>query len=334
MDSEKKIDFLTVEVMNIKQSLRDGSKISDDSRKAIIHDIAQIEKEHRNKRLLTFATVLTVVVSLLSYIGFQSLKQAVSEEVTKSDIKDKILLELTKEKKELTAELVSIKSHFEKVKSYENAIEAKYAKLQKDLDDRERKIHHLINLLSKSEIDKLDFEQLIDSDFKLVLPSIDTFNFIKSVGISEHSVLRVLTVHVYNFEPSHITKDSLKNAISSLQNRFSLSEDGELGPCTTLVIGALLNADFPFVANKELSTSQFKEQPWLTNSFQACSRKDKVNIGRYMDYPDLPLHKELNNFVVAAKLDREILMKSMRNFKVDNQGYKALEYLGYRLNNE
>lgn len=334
MDSEKKIDFLTVEVMNIKQSLRDGSKISDDSRKAIIHDIGQIEKEHRNKRLLAFATVLTVVVSLLSYVGFQSLKQAVSEEVTKSEIKDKILLELTKEKRALSADVESIKSYFERLKNYENSLETKYAKLHKDLDLRERKIHHLINVLSKSEIDKLDFDQLIDSDFKLVLSSIDTFDFIKSVGISEHSVIKVLTVHVYDFEPSNITKESLKNAISSLQNRFSLSNDGQLGPCTTLVIGALLNSDFPFVANKELNDSQFKDQPWLTNSFQACSRNDKVNIGRYMDYPDLPLHKELNNFVEAAKIDRKILMQSMRNFKVDNQGYKALQFLGYGLNSE
>lgn len=329
MESEKKIEFLTIEVMNIKQSLKDGSKISDDSRKAIIHDISQIEKEHRNKRVLTFAAILTVIISLLSYIGFQSLKQAVSEEVTKSEIKEKILLELTKEKTELSADLALLKNNIIKIKSYEKSLEIKYAKLNQDLEYKERKIHRLISLLSKSEIDKLNFEQLIDSDFKLVLSSIDTFDFIKAIGISEYSVIKTLTIHVYDFEPSNITQESLKSAIINLQNRFSLTSDGELGPCTSLVIGSLFNSDFPLIANEELSKSKFTEQSWLTNSFQACSRKDKEHIARYLDYPDLPLHKELNKFIEAASIDREILISSMRNNKVDSKGYKALEYLGY-----
>jgi hypothetical protein len=329
MDSEKKIEFLTTEILNIKQSIKDGSKISDDSRKAIIHDITLIQNESRNKRFGVFTAIMAIVISFLSYIGYQSIKQAVSEEVTKSELKEKILLELTKERKELSLDIRAISNSLEEISNYEKSLQLKYEKLQKNLEIREKKVHHLINVLSKSEIDTLDFEQLIDRNFKYVLPSIKTFDFIKSLGISEHSVIKVLTVYVYDFEPSNITRESLKNAIITLQNRFSLTNDGELGPCTSLVIGALLISDFPFVVNEEISNSKFKSQPWLTNSFQACSRKDKEYISRYLEYPDLPLHKQLNNFVDAAKIDREILIKSLRNFHVDNQGYKALEYLGY-----
>ncbi|MFY8282597.1 hypothetical protein AAEU31_03530 [Pseudoalteromonas sp. SSMSWG5] len=329
MDSEKKIEFLTTEILNIKQSIKDGSKISDDSRKAIIHDITLIQNESRNKRFGVFTAIMAIVISFLSYIGYQSIKQAVSEEVTKSELKEKILLELTKERKELSLDIRSISSSLEEISNYEKSLQLKYEKLQQNLEIREKKVHHLINVLSKSEIDTLDFEQLIDRNFKYVLPSIKTFDFIKALGISEHSVIKVLTVYVYDFEPSNITRESLKNAIITLQNRFSLTNDGELGPCTSLVIGALLISDFPFVANEELSNSKFISQPWLTNSFQACSRKDKEYISRYLEYPDLPLHKQLNNFVDATKIDREILIKSLRNFHVDNQGYKALEYLGY-----
>lgn len=110
MDLESRLGNLTEEVCSIRRQLRDGTKISDDTRKAIIHDVFQMEREHRNKRLLTISTVFTVIVSAISFIGYTSLKQSVTEEITKSKVKESVVLELTQHKNELSYEVEKLKS--------------------------------------------------------------------------------------------------------------------------------------------------------------------------------------------------------------------------------
>lgn len=332
MGLDDKFEHLSEEILNIKRQLREGAKISDDTRKAIIHDVFQMEREHRNKRLLAVSAVFTLVVSAISFIGYSSLKQSVTEEITKSKIKESVILELTQQRNEFSDEINKLKVTIDEFRSLESKIVSKYGEIEKGLAVREEKNHRLLKLFLKKEIDQFNVVGLLDPDFKVISSSLEEFNFIRAFGIDEIYVIILLSVYVDDFSPSKITKLSLQTAVKQLQNQFGLTVDGLLGPCTSLIFSSLMYADYPLQISEGLENSVFKERSWLAASFQACSREDKVNLSRYLDYPDLPLHKELNNFLQAANIDRSTITSNLNTYKVDSNGYRALESLGINTN--
>ncbi|QIR05280.1 hypothetical protein [Salinivibrio costicola] len=126
-------------------------------------------------------------------------------------------------------------------------------------------------------------------------------------------------------------KKSLSESIKQIQQRYDLTIDGKLGPCTSLVIGGLLLERFEMETRTELEGSKYKSESWLVDSFQACSQYDKNQIQRYLDFPDLPLHSELNAFIFAAEINRNNLLKSSTNSQPNSNAYKALSKIGYEL---
>lgn len=218
------------------------------------------------------------------------------------------------------------------LKGLELKINSKYREVEESLDAAEKKNKRLLKLLLKKEIDYFNVSNLLDPEFKVISSSLNDFNFIRAFGIDETYLIILLSVYVDDFSPYKITRHSLQDAIKQVQKQFGLTVDGMLGPCTSLIFSSLMYADYPLQISESLKSSVFKEQSWLVASFQACSREDKVNLNRYLDYPDLPLHKELNNFLQATMIERDIIMNHLNTYKVDANGYRALESLGINSN--
>ena len=329
MEIEQKIEFLTSEVTKLKESLKNGSNISEDTRKAIIHDVSNLEKESRNRRWLLTISVLAVFISLVSYIGFISIKQTISDSFMKSDLKDDLMVFIREERTLLKNDVKLINNMLKVANENNIRLTKEYDDLSKELNQKKEDLHNLARIITKATAKYIDFSELIDKNTAAKLENSSSFNFIKSLGVSEFSVMKVLSIFVVSFEPTNLTFDNLSESIKKIQLRYELTPDGELGPCTALVIGSLYKAAFPLEADTNMKDSIFLNHSWLANAFQACSFNDRTNIERYLAYPDLPLHKELNDFVGALKLDRNILNNSLKSKKVDRVGYKALDYIGY-----
>jgi len=330
VDPEKKIDFLHQELLNLKQTLREGTKISDDARKAIMHDLTQLDKENRNKRLIAWGTVLTIVIGSLSFIGFKSIQKTVAEEIAQSELHKRILKELKLDKVKVANELKNAQELSKQLIEKEKQLDVKFQKMLAKLQTKEEKAHKLMKMLLNTEKGSLNLDTLIDKAFIEYAQQSPSFNFMRALGLSEKSLIKTVAINVSSFNPSVITMESFSEAVKSLQSRYDLEPDGEMGPCSSLMLGSLFLEEFPNEAENELINSSFKLYPWLVNSFQACNRKDKSNIGRYLDYTDLPLHKQLNNFIQLASINSEQLRQKLRTYKVSKEGYKAIEYIGYQ----
>lgn len=329
MEIEQKIEFLTSEVTKLKEGFKRGSNISEDTRKAIIHDVSNLEKESRNRRWVLTISILAVFISLISYIGFISIKQTISDSFIKSNLKDDLLIYIREERAILKNDAKSVKGMLKEANKNNVKLMKKYDDLSKVLNQKNEELHNLARIITKATAKNIDFSELIDKNTEAKLESLSSFNFIKSLGVSEFSVMKALSIFVASFEPTNLAFDNLSESIKKIQLRYELTPDGELGPCTALVIGSLYKSAFPVEAETNIKNSIFLDHSWLANAFQACSYNDRTNIERYLAYPDLPLHKELNDFVDALKLDRGILKNSLKSQKVDRAGYKALDYIGY-----
>ncbi|MGB0948316.1 MAG: hypothetical protein ACPGUG_15970 [Pseudoalteromonas marina] len=330
VDPEKKLDFLHQELLSLKQTLREGTKISDDARKAIMHDLTQLDKEYKNKRLIAWGTVLTIVIGSLSFFGFKSIQKTVAEEIAQSELHKKILNELKEDKIKVANELKNAQKLSTDLIAKEKELDIKFQKMLATLHTQEAKAHKLMKMLLNTEKGSLNLDTLIDTTFIEQAQKSPSFNFIRALGLSEKSLIKTIAINVNSFNPTVISMESFSEAVKSLQSRFDLEPDGEMGPCSSLMLGSLFLEEFPNEAENELSKSSFKLYPWLVNSFQACNKGDKNNIGRYLDYTDLPLHKQLNNFIQLASIDSEQLRQKLRTYKVSKEGYKAIEYIGYQ----
>lgn len=329
MDINQKINFLTNELSDLKQKSKDGSGISEDTRKAIIHDVSNLQDDKSNKRIIMTVTLFAAIVSLASYIGFLSIKQSISETLVDSTLKQELTALVAQERLNLKNEVASIKNDLIMADNANRVLKERYSLLTTEMDKKQEELTNLARIMTRLAAKNIHFEKLIDDTLDLKLIDSIKFNFTKALGISEFSVIKILTLYVDSFNPTDITVDNLSNSIINLQERYGLTQDGELGPCTAITVGALYKLNFPLEADKSMRESIFIKMPWLVKAFQACSQNDGSNVERYLSYPDLPLHKELNNFVDALNIDKGILKQSLKSKVVTISGYKALESIGY-----
>ncbi len=56
---------------------------------------------------------------------------------------------------------------------------------------------------------------------------------------------------------------------------------------------------------------------------------DKESLQRVLEYPELPMHSQLNRFVSASKIDHKQLLDSLHVSTPLPPAYKALEQIGY-----
>ncbi|PML77189.1 hypothetical protein [Enterovibrio norvegicus] len=328
MDIERKIEFLRDELQSLK---KEGTKISEDTRKALIHDISERSRESRFKSLGLAVTFMTVIVSLIAYIGFESVKESAAESIVNSELKVFVLNELSKERKTSNLALNDAKNVIKELQVKEHALTERINKLIGKIEKKEKSLVRVTNVIAKLGINNKDIASIIDPSLLYTLNNYNIFNFTKSFGLSEISVIKLLASETEDFNFHEITKQSINASIQQIQLRYDLVIDGQLGPCTSLVIGGLLLERFEMETRNELEGSKYKSDSWLADSFQACSQNDKNQIQRYLDFPDLPLHSELNSFILAAEINRSELMKSLTNTLPNSSSYKALSEIGYEL---
>tara|TARA_Y100000588_G_C14252638_1_gene924122 strand:- start:1705 stop:2694 length:990 start_codon:yes stop_codon:yes gene_type:complete len=323
MPLETKLKFLQEEIASIKSS---GVCISDDSRKAIIHDVDERNRETRWKAIGLAIGCLTAVISLIAYIGFESVEKRTAEYVASSELKERIVKELSIER-EKSQELVDrANAAIASLEVQEAILTEKVNKLLNQIAVKEDSLVRVTNLIAKLGISNKDVRSAISTEDLYLLNVSKMFNFLNSFGLSELSAIKLLASETENFNFHRITTESLQTSIKQIQQRYELTSDGQLGPCTSLVVGALLLEHYEMETRQELEKSMYKDNSWLANSFQTCSSHDKSQIQRYLDYPDLPLHTELNSFISAMHLDRN---KLLSNSLPNASAYKALSMIDY-----
>ena len=181
--------------------------------------------------------------------------------------------------------------------------------------------HYVLRLAS----DNKNFDKLYDDNFKLTLPKLKMFSLIKHFGVSEYDLIRFFTFNYREFDTTKITESSLRGVIKNVQGRYEILEDGDLGPCTSFVLAALVSENF----NLKKDNIVFSDLPWLVNIFQSCSMGDKATLLRHLDYSDLPLHNSLHNYLETSNISKSKLRFALRSTKVNSIGFKALAYLDY-----
>ncbi len=326
MDVDKKISYLEDEIIAIK---REGTRVSDDTRKAIIHDVAEKSKEGRYKVLTVGFTAMMVFVSLIAYVGFGAIENSTAEYVGKSEIKKQILNELSEERVASDKVLNEVKVLTHQLQMERKKLIELVSELLVEVENKQRSLERVSNVIAKLGIANKDIESIIEPELLDVLRKSNAFVFLKSFGISEISVIKLLANETENFNFHNITKATLSDNVKQIQERYELTVDGNLGPCTSLVIGALLFEHYEMETRSELKNSSYGSEKWLSNSFQTCSQKDKSQIQRYLDFSDLPLHVQLNTFVTATGMKRESLMTNLIKHMPTPNAYEALNYIGY-----
>lgn len=326
MPLETKIKFLQDEISSMKSY---GICISDDSRKAIIHDVYERSRETRWKAIGLAIGGITLVISLIAYIGFESVEKRTAEYIASSELKQEIIKELAIEREKSGELLTKANLALDSLQSKEAMLTLKINKLLEEISIKEDSLVRVTNLIAKLGISNKDVKSAIDPEDLYLLNVAKIFNFLNSFGLSELSAIKLIASETENFNFHKITAESLQINIQEIQQRYDLTSDGQLGPCTSLVIGALLLENYEMETRKELEESMYKNNAWLANSFQACSSHDKNQIQRYLDFPDLPLHTELNSFISAMQLDRKELLSNLSNSMPNASAYKALDAIDY-----
>lgn len=326
MPLETKIKFLQDEISSIKST---GICISDDSRKAIIHDVCERNRETRWKAIGLAIGGLTLVISLIAYIGFESVEKRTAEYVASSKLKQEIVRELAIERAKSEALIKKANLVLDSLQSREAMLTLRVNKLLEEISIKEDSLVRVTNLIAKLGINNKDVKSAINPEDLYFLNLDKTFNFLNSFGLSELSAIKLIASETENFNFHKVTKESLQFNIQEIQQRYELTSDGQLGPCTSLVIGALLLENYEMETRKELEKSMYKNNAWLANSFQTCSQHDKNQIQRYLDFPDLPLHTELNAFISAMQLDRKELLSNLSHSMPNASAYKALNAIDY-----
>ena len=326
MDAEKRISNLEYDINLIR---REGAKISDDTRKAIIHDVTEKSKEGRYKALTIGIAIMTMIVLVITYIGIKSIERSTSEYIATSEFKKKIRAELTQDRNESILALGKANELLHKLEVEKKNLSEKVATLSSMIDSKQLSLERVSNVIIKFNMNNHDLSSIIDPGMLQAIKSSNTFAFVKSFGISEISVLKLLASETENFNFHQITKSTVSENVKQIQERYGLTVDGSLGPCTSFVIGALLLDNYELETRSELKTSLYASDMWLTKSFQTCSAMDKQQILRYLDFNDLPLHKQLNSFITVIGMKREGMVNNLIEGIPNPTAYRALEYIGY-----
>jgi hypothetical protein len=327
MDMENRIKNFENEVAIIK---REGARISDDTRKAIIHDISEKSKNSRYKALTIGVAFITVIVYLITYIGFTSVKSSFGEYIVKSEVKKQIISEISKEREESTQILNDAKLLVSQLKLEKNNLNQQIAELLAKVNIEQQRLVKVSNLIAKLNVANKDIESIIDPALLKVIQQSNLFIFIKSFGISDLSVIKFLASETEGFNFNDITKETISDNVRQIQERYRLTVDGNLGPCSSLVVGSLILENHELETRNELGNSSYSSDKWLTNSFQTCSKKDKTQLQRYLDFSDLPLHSQLNTFITSTGMQRSILISNLTKNMPTPNAYKALDYIGYQ----
>ncbi|PSV50050.1 hypothetical protein [Photobacterium indicum] len=326
MDFERKLSSLEEELASLK---KEGTKISDDTRKALIFDIVEKSKNSRYKALTIGVGIMAVILSLVATIGFQSVQNKTAEYIVGSELKKQVLSELSREKLESEKNLIEARLIVEQLRTEENKLENRIEKLLSKVDAKQKSLERVSNVIAKLGVANRDIATIIEPEMLNAINDSNIFIFFNSFGISNVSVIKLLATETEGFNFHNITKNSIRDNVKQIQERYELSVDGNLGPCTSLVIGSLLLDNYEVETRKELEMSSFNSEKWLTNSYQTCSQRDKSQIQRYVDYPDLPMHIQLNNFITATGIPRKDFLKNLTKNMPEPIAYKALSYIGY-----
>ena len=326
MSLERKIERLEEDVSLLR---KEGTKVSEDTRKALILDIKEKTQEGSYKSLSLFVGLAVAILSLVGYIGFESVKSEAAEYVVKSELKKQISDDFTSSKAESEKILVSARKVLEEIQEEKRTLEIQLASLAKAVEEKELNLQKISNVIAKYGVTNKDVSLRVPENMINVIDNSGLFSFLKSFGITEYSVLKILATETEEFNFHKIDRDSIKRSVAQIQERYSLSVDGQLGPCSSLVTGALLLEIYEIETRKELQRSSYDTTDWLIKSFQTCSREDKDFLARTLEYPELPLHSQLNRFISVAHIPRKELLESLRVSSPFPEAYKALDWIGY-----
>ncbi|PKF76722.1 hypothetical protein CW749_25960 [Vibrio sp. vnigr-6D03] len=326
MTLERKIERLEEDVSLLR---KEGTKVSEDTRKALILDIKEKTQDGSYKSLSLFVGLAVAILSLVGYIGFESVKSEAAEYVVKSELKKQISNEFETNKDESEKILASARKVLEDIKEEKRTLEAKLASLVKAIDEKESNLQKISNVIAKYGVMNKDISLIVPEQIINVIDNSGLFSFLKSFGITEYSVLKLLATETEDFNFHKIDRNSIEHSVTQIQERYSLSVDGQLGPCSSLVTGALLLEIYEMETRKELQRSSYGTTDWLIKSFQTCTNEDKDYIARALEYPELPLHGQLNRFISAARIPRKDLLESLRVSSPLPEAYKALDWIGY-----
>ncbi|ENM3732434.1 hypothetical protein WKN17_003732, partial [Vibrio cholerae] len=301
---------------------REGARISDDARKALILDIKEQVQEGRYKSMTLTVAIAVAILSLLGYIGFESVKHEAAEYVVKSELKEQI-------NSDLQVHMLESQKILQEIKREKKELQFTLSSLMKEIEQKRETLVMMTNLISKYGVTNKDVDSVVPQEMISVIERSGRFAFLKSFGISNQSVLKLLATETEGFDFVHISQESISQSVKQIQARYSLSVDGNLGPCTSLIVGALLLQHYEIETRDELKASSFGSKEWLTKSFQTCNAHDKESLQRVLEYPELPMHSQLNRFVSASKIDHKQLLDSLHVSTPLPPAYKALEQIGY-----
>ncbi|QIR05279.1 hypothetical protein [Salinivibrio costicola] len=199
----KKFEFLRDELLTLKN---EGTKVSEDTRKALIHDISEKSREGRLKSLGLAVTVMAVIVSLVAYIGFESVKKATAEYIIDSELKSSIVKDLSKERKTSELALNNAQAIIDNLHAKENELTERINQLMDEVEAKEQSLVRVTNVIAKLSISNKDVSSVIEPNLLHVLNNYSLFNFTSSFGLSEVSVIKLLASETEDFNFHEIKK--------------------------------------------------------------------------------------------------------------------------------
>ncbi len=193
--------------------------------------ISQESKEYLNecsrRYFSSLSAVLFVFCSAASFFGYNLIRDSLINSSYTSQIKDDILIQLQ-------GEMENLKTNIKK----SDEMNKKYTVLLDDFNKKSEELKKLHNLVEKLSV---NYDVLKDVVPSKVIDDINTdqsYKIMKAFGITPFNFLQVL-LSESDLNLHSLNKGQYDSSIRFIQQKYELSIDGQVGPCTALVLSSL-----------------------------------------------------------------------------------------------
>ena len=295
------------------------SNISDDLRKSISYDIIKTIKSESNHKLTLILTILAILISILSYIGYDHLTKFVVKEVYNAEFNPTLLASINEAEKKL--ELIVQRGIKLDKKILED--EKHFNKL---LSTKKAELLNLTNMIASFEIKNSSIESVINENSLEQIKAFNGFQFIRPLGLSTTTIFKTLVVFG-ELTPVNTQKQNISTSLYRVQSKFELIPDGKLGPCTSFLLAAVALRYFPTDTKSELKSSMYSKNHWFLNVLKACHQTDKDKLISALNHQENPLHFEMIELVETLGSHKNHISGLLSVKQVDNTAYQVLDIL-------
>lgn len=344
---KEKLDIKEAEIKYLKETLKNRTHVSKDTRIAIQHEVLEKVDEKSKSRIKIVFSILTIIILALTFFGYQNFQRLVQSSINIQDLEKKIIKNSSKELENIMTnsdqvtniknEITSLSNMLEKFKSKEIPkiksstsrilnLENETRQMADSIKKSQEQAHKLVASIQRIILETETIKDVLPEEARQRITEISQYKFLGLFGLSPESFSAVLKKET-GFVFSKESMDRLDNSIGVIQERYTLLRDGSIGPATGLLITTIAMDIDPQKVKKELQDSLLSKRPDLIRVLGATNRFDREALFDIFSNKNHTLNKAFNDVLEAAKIDYQGVKQILSNYELEP--YRLLPKIGY-----